>query len=302
MKLKQVCEETGLSRKTIRLYEEKGLIDPRKERMNGRDYREYSPQDVERLRMIAMLRRAWFTMDEIRQMQEDPEMIRVIFPQYRQWLRQQRRDLEKLLAVADAVNLGEVADVFSLTEHMAEAAEHLPLPRADVVPHFKYLDEIEEVRNMKAEKESEYWQAPLEGGIKDDRTYRQFVANSSKTYDDNLAVAFSQFHEAMDLEEESRPVDAKRDETGLVRLMSRISGVLMVVGAVAALFLLVSVHLDLGILPGTEDITGLVYLGLVVFALGFVGSILTNALAAWQERQRWIQKMRQQDEEKARKR
>lgn len=43
MKLKEVCESTGLTRKTIRLYEEKGLLVPHKEYRNGREYREYTP-------------------------------------------------------------------------------------------------------------------------------------------------------------------------------------------------------------------------------------------------------------------
>ena len=84
MKLKEVCESTGLSRKTVRLYEEKGLLVPQKERKNGRDYREYTPEDVEILREIATLRRAWFTMDEIARMQQDPDAIEEIFPQYLQ--------------------------------------------------------------------------------------------------------------------------------------------------------------------------------------------------------------------------
>lgn len=80
MKLKEVCESTGLSRKTIRLYEEKGLLVPQMEHRNGRDYREYSPEDVKRLQEIATLRRAWFTMDEIARMQQNPETIGEIFP------------------------------------------------------------------------------------------------------------------------------------------------------------------------------------------------------------------------------
>ena len=56
MKLKEVCESTGLSRKTIRLYEEKGLLVPQMERRNGRDYREYTQADVDALREIATLR------------------------------------------------------------------------------------------------------------------------------------------------------------------------------------------------------------------------------------------------------
>lgn len=301
MKFKEVCEETGLSRKTIRLYEEKGLIAPRKERMNGRDYRDYSEEDVAQLKMIAMLRRAWFTMEEIRQMQEDPSSIQEIFPQYRQWLRQQKRDLDTLIAVADAVHLSEVETVEELTEHMAAAAASLPLPTADVTPHFRYLDEIEEVRNMKTEKTPEEWKAPLSsGGIQDDRAYRQFVAATSKTNDDNLAVAFGQLHEATGLSTEEGPVQGKQQESKSVRRLGRISSWILIIGIVLFIVMEILCYMDMGFAKTSEDtgITLAMYVGLVLIGVGFVGELATRGLAAYQEKQRWIQEMRRQDAEK----
>lgn len=44
MTRKEICEATGLSIKTLRLYEEKGLIAPAKTYRNGREYREYTPE------------------------------------------------------------------------------------------------------------------------------------------------------------------------------------------------------------------------------------------------------------------
>ena len=117
MKLKEVCEATGLTRKTIRLYEEKGLLVPQKEARNGREYREYSQEDVETLREIATLRRAWFTMDEISRMQQDPETIREIFPQYLQWLEAQQQTLRQLLTAARAIDPQQVKSVAVIMEN-----------------------------------------------------------------------------------------------------------------------------------------------------------------------------------------
>lgn len=139
MKLKEVCEATGLTRKTIRLYEEKGLLVPQKEARNGREYREYSQEDVETLREIATLRRAWFTMDEISRMQQDPETIREIFPQYLQWLEAQQQTLRQLLTAARAIDPQQVKSVAELSWKMKEA-EKMPLPQTDVKPKFRYLD------------------------------------------------------------------------------------------------------------------------------------------------------------------
>ncbi len=143
MKLKEVCEATGLTRKTIRLYEEKGLLVPRKEERNGREYREYSQKDVETLREIATLRRAWFTMDEISRMQQDPETIGEIFPQYLQWLEAQQQTLRQLLTAARAIDPAQVKSVAELSREMKEA-EKMPLPQVDIKPQFRYLDAQEE--------------------------------------------------------------------------------------------------------------------------------------------------------------
>ena len=143
MKLKAVCEATGLSRKTIRLYEEKGLLVPQMERRNGRDYREYTQADVDALREIATLRRAWFTMDEIARMQQNPETIGEIFPQYLQWLENQKETLERLLTAARAIEPGTVQNIEELSRRM-QAADRMPLPAMDIQPHFRYLDAQEQ--------------------------------------------------------------------------------------------------------------------------------------------------------------
>lgn len=86
MTRKEVCTATGLSIKTLRLYEEKGLIAPERQYRNGREYRVYTPELVAQLQQIATLRRALFTMDEIKSMQQNPDTIPGIFEDYRQWL------------------------------------------------------------------------------------------------------------------------------------------------------------------------------------------------------------------------
>ena len=57
MQISEVMGRTGLSRKAIYLYEEKGLLQPEKIPVGEvRAYREYTEHDVERLELIAMLR------------------------------------------------------------------------------------------------------------------------------------------------------------------------------------------------------------------------------------------------------
>ena len=66
MKINQVEAAVGVTKKNIRFYEEEGLLNPRRNAGNG--YREYSEQDVARLRRIKLLRRLDVPRAEIRQM------------------------------------------------------------------------------------------------------------------------------------------------------------------------------------------------------------------------------------------
>lgn len=66
MKINQVEAAVGVTKKNIRFYEEEGLLKPRRNAGNG--YREYSDEDVARLRRIKLLRRLDVPLAEIRQM------------------------------------------------------------------------------------------------------------------------------------------------------------------------------------------------------------------------------------------
>ena len=63
MQIKELSERTGLQDKTIRFYEEVGVLPPPKRLPNG--YRDYREADVERVRFVAGLRRLDFSLDDI---------------------------------------------------------------------------------------------------------------------------------------------------------------------------------------------------------------------------------------------
>lgn len=143
MQIKDVCIRTNLSKKTIRYYEEEGLIHPEKEYRNGRYYRNYSEKDIYELQIIASLRRAWFTIDEIRTMQQQPEKIAEILPRYLQWLQVQQQTLRGLISAAEQLRPERITSVEQLYRLLSTEADLLPLPAGDLEPHFKYMDELE---------------------------------------------------------------------------------------------------------------------------------------------------------------
>lgn len=65
MQIQELAKITGVSAKTIRYYEEIGLI-PRPARGEN-NYRQYDEQDVERLRLVAGARRLDLSLEEIRE-------------------------------------------------------------------------------------------------------------------------------------------------------------------------------------------------------------------------------------------
>ena len=64
MTIKEVEEQTGLSRSNIRFYEKEKLIEPSRNDKNG--YREYSERDVEIIKKIAYLRTLEISIEDIR--------------------------------------------------------------------------------------------------------------------------------------------------------------------------------------------------------------------------------------------
>ena len=66
--IKEAEEETGITRQNIRFYEKKGLIQPERNKEN--DYRQYSEEDIQRLKTIKMLRKLDFSVEDIKEVLE----------------------------------------------------------------------------------------------------------------------------------------------------------------------------------------------------------------------------------------
>ena len=79
MKIKEVSEKTELTERAIRLYIENGLVAPNvNESYSGRRNIEFSEEDVERLKSISVLRKAGFSIAQIKLMQSEPEKSKEI--------------------------------------------------------------------------------------------------------------------------------------------------------------------------------------------------------------------------------
>ncbi|MFU9138277.1 Cu(I)-responsive transcriptional regulator [Erwinia tasmaniensis] len=66
MNISDVAKKTGLTSKTIRFYEEKGLVTPPLRSGNG--YRSYTSKHIEELTLLRQARQVGFNLEECREM------------------------------------------------------------------------------------------------------------------------------------------------------------------------------------------------------------------------------------------
>lgn len=64
MKINEVEQKVGITKKNIRFYEQEGLLKPERNVQNG--YREYSEEDLILLQKIKLLRKLSVPIEEIR--------------------------------------------------------------------------------------------------------------------------------------------------------------------------------------------------------------------------------------------
>ena len=279
MTRKEVCTATGLSIKTLRLYEEKGLIAPERQYRNGREYRVYTPELVAQLQQIATLRRALFTMDEIKSMQQNPDTIPGIFEDYRQWLAAQETQFRALRQAAGQVNAQALHSVDSLLSGMEQAASQMPLPQMDIKPDFKHIDAMEEPpRHVVQQKD-------LDDMVPNARVFRQMNLMMDGDRSNNINVAFGQVNELRHpAPEESGPVQEKHKIPRWQKILGGILSALMALTAVLGIYqALAHQWFDAGIWGP--------------FLLFLLLRLLLAAIPLWKSHRQWLQDAQKKDAE-----
>lgn len=95
MTIKEVEEQTGITRANIRFYEKEGLLTPGR---GSNNYREYGNDDVEYLRRIRVLRMMGVSVCQIRELMEKPQQFAALMDSR---VRQIEREVEELNFVKD---------------------------------------------------------------------------------------------------------------------------------------------------------------------------------------------------------
>lgn len=123
MKIKTVCEITGLTSRAIRVYIDEKLIDPRfSENYLGRRSFDFSEDDIIALKNIAVLRKYGFSIDDIRKIlldtQNSIEVIESVKCRTHDQLEEYSERLNALSCLEEnkAYSFSELSEVLSRTE------------------------------------------------------------------------------------------------------------------------------------------------------------------------------------------
>lgn len=140
MRIKDVVKLTGLTEKTIRFYEEKLLITPEKEIINGREFRSYSDRDIEALNLTANLRKLDFSVADILKMRSQPESIPEVFREYCVKITNEVNSKKGIIEKLEQIDFTSVAEIEDLAVKLKGMTEGRPLPKADIEFDFHKLD------------------------------------------------------------------------------------------------------------------------------------------------------------------
>lgn len=146
MNTKQVEELTGITRQNIRYYERQNLLEPVRD--SGNAYRDYSEEDVRRLKLIKMLRMLDMPIKEIEQVLNEQASLKEAVAKQQESLMAQQRQLRAAIGICAGIRKekSEItsADVWlEKMESMAKGGDSF----AKIVDDYKQA--VEEARSSK---------------------------------------------------------------------------------------------------------------------------------------------------------
>ncbi len=132
MKIKEVIEKTGLTDRAIRLYIDEGLIAPSiGESYSGRKSIEFSQEDVERLKNVAMLRKAGFPIADIKSIVDDESSIKSIVEKFIEQTEENIAHETEIVEKLKGISFDEEVTLETICRSLSETVEEKQLPKED---------------------------------------------------------------------------------------------------------------------------------------------------------------------------
>ncbi len=132
MKIKEVIEKTGLTDRAVRLYIEHGLVTPENQKSyTGRNNYNFTQADIDCLEKIAMLRKADFSLEQIKILKLGGESAREVLLEYLTAKQESVVMGQKIVEALKGFSAQESVTMESVCAKIKESIENTPLPETD---------------------------------------------------------------------------------------------------------------------------------------------------------------------------
>jgi len=122
MKINEVEKQTGISSTNIRYYEQKELLVP--QRSSENNYRVYSPDDIERLKQIKILRMIGIPISEIKEILDGTKSLKDVMNVRISELAEEEKTLSTITTLCKTI-VEQDMDIHMLTEELLEESKDL---------------------------------------------------------------------------------------------------------------------------------------------------------------------------------
>ena len=132
MKIKEVIDKTGLTDRAIRLYIENGLVTPENQKSyNGRNNYNFTQADIECFEQIALLRKADFSLEQIKTLKLGGESAKEVLTAYLTAKQEFVVTGQKIVEALKDFPAEETVTMESICAKIKESLVNAPLPVAD---------------------------------------------------------------------------------------------------------------------------------------------------------------------------
>ncbi len=133
MKMKEVIEKTGLTDRAVRLYIDEGLALPAiEESYSGRKSIDFSESDVERLKNVALLRKAGFSIADIKSVVDDNSTAKNIIEKFIEQTEQNIAHETKIVEKLKGISFDEEVTLETICDSLSETVEEKQMPSEDI--------------------------------------------------------------------------------------------------------------------------------------------------------------------------
>ncbi len=133
MKIKEVIEKTGLTDRAVRLYIDEGLAVPNiEESYSGRKSIDFSESDVERLKNIALLRKAGFSIADIKSMVDDNSTTKDIIEKFIEQTENNIAHETEIVEKLKGISFDEEVTFETICNSLSATVEKKQVPSEDI--------------------------------------------------------------------------------------------------------------------------------------------------------------------------